>query len=59
MDDNRPELGLDCFGRLVVEIAKGRMRSIVDMGEPIAWCGCLLLVLSVAETIWSLGPSFF
>jgi hypothetical protein len=39
MIGNRLELGLDCFGRLAVKKAKGRMDSIVGGGEPIAWCG--------------------
>jgi hypothetical protein len=39
MVDNRPELGLGYFGRLVVKKVKGRMGSIVAVGEPIAWCG--------------------
>jgi hypothetical protein len=39
MADNKPELGLCCFGRLDVKKAKGRMGSIVGVGEPIAWCG--------------------
>jgi hypothetical protein len=34
MTDNRPELGLGCFGRLVVERAKDRMESIGGGGSP-------------------------
>jgi hypothetical protein len=39
MVHNKPELGFGCFGRLVVKKVKGRMGSIVGVGEPIAWCG--------------------
>jgi hypothetical protein len=36
MIDNRPELGLDCFGRLVMGNAKGKTKNIAGGGEPIA-----------------------
>jgi hypothetical protein len=35
----RQELGLGYFGRLAMERAKGRMKSICGEGELIAWCG--------------------
>jgi hypothetical protein len=34
-----PEVGFDCFGKLMVERAKGRMESIAGGEGPIAWCG--------------------
>jgi hypothetical protein len=34
-----PEVGLGCFGRLVVGKEKGRMENIVGGEGPIAWCG--------------------
>jgi hypothetical protein len=36
---NKAVLGLGCFGRLVVECAKGRIDNIVRGGEPITWRG--------------------
>jgi hypothetical protein len=56
MVDNKPELGLGCFGRLVVRKEKGRMRSIVGVGEAIVWCCLLLWVLFVAKAGWIPDP---
>jgi hypothetical protein len=34
-----PEVGFGCFGKLVVEEVKDRMKNIAGGAEPIAWCG--------------------
>jgi hypothetical protein len=39
MISNCSGLGPDCFDRLVVENAKGKMESIASNGESIVWCG--------------------
>jgi hypothetical protein len=39
MIGNKPGLGHDCFGRLVMGNTKDRMENIASGGEPIAWCG--------------------
>jgi hypothetical protein len=36
---NMAEVGLSCFGKLVVERAKDRMKNIAGSERPIAWCG--------------------
>jgi hypothetical protein len=33
-----PEVGFDCFDKLVVEKVNDRMGNIVGGEEPIAWC---------------------
>jgi hypothetical protein len=37
--DNMPEVGLGCFGRLVVKKMKDRIGNITGGEGPIAWCG--------------------
>jgi hypothetical protein len=39
MISNCSGLGPDCFDRLVVENAKGKMESIASDRESIVWCG--------------------
>jgi hypothetical protein len=36
---NMPEVGLGCFGKLVVERVNDRMENIAGSEDPIAWCG--------------------
>jgi hypothetical protein len=59
MTGSRPNLGLGCLNRLVVETTNGRMESIVGGREPIAWCGSLPVVLIAVEAAWSRAPFSF
>jgi hypothetical protein len=55
---NKLELGLSCFGKLVVERAKGRMENTDRVAVANALCDSLLWMI-IADTGWNLAPSFF
>jgi hypothetical protein len=55
---NKPDLGLSCLGKFVVERAKRKMGSPGYDVRAIALCDSLLWMMIVAETTWSLAPSF-
>jgi hypothetical protein len=59
MIGNTLGLGLDYFGRLVLRNVNGKMENIAGGGEPIAWCGWLLLVLFAVKATRILGPFSF
>jgi hypothetical protein len=46
-----PEVGFGCSGRVAVEEANDRMKSIAGGEGPIAWCDWLLGVLIAAKAL--------
>jgi hypothetical protein len=59
MTGNKPELEIGCFGKVAMDIAKGRMESI-DFGVMvIALCGLHLWLMIAAKAAWSLVLFFF
>jgi hypothetical protein len=57
--DSMPELGPGWLDGFVVEITKGKMASIGDEVEPIAWYDSPLWMMSAPKASWRLAPSSF
>jgi hypothetical protein len=57
--DSMSELGPGWLDGFVVEITKGKMASIGDEVEPIAWYDSPLWMMSALKASWRLAPSSF